>query len=259
MPCHNAWVASWYMYATAVALSSLASGVREIGTSSVYSSSHQGHDHGYHDHNHGVEDEVSTLNGVFEDAVPNDVSWLGPKRRLTAEESCEGTEGVTHEITWQIPMDPQEIQVKVCDTLALSWSDNHDGHAHAHDYAGNHDVWSSFDSQLFDNCDKANATEEASLAVNSVNIKITEVKDFYLMCSIAGHCQAGQKLKIVVTQLGPFNVMSFHSLDLCGVVFVNFALCELPFMSSIVAFYDTCHASCLSALGEHLFFLVSSI
>ena len=34
MPCHNAWVASRYIHATAVALSSLASGDREIESAS---------------------------------------------------------------------------------------------------------------------------------------------------------------------------------------------------------------------------------
>ena len=35
MPCHNAWVASRYIHATAVALSSLASGDREIENSTA--------------------------------------------------------------------------------------------------------------------------------------------------------------------------------------------------------------------------------
>ena len=35
MPCHNAWVASWYIHATVVALSSLASGDREMEHSTV--------------------------------------------------------------------------------------------------------------------------------------------------------------------------------------------------------------------------------
>ncbi|KAK3271417.1 hypothetical protein CYMTET_20230, partial [Cymbomonas tetramitiformis] len=114
------------------------------------------------------------------------VSFLVPWTSADASEDCKDvTSSETHEIEWKIPMNPQEIEVNLCDEIKLTWS-------------GYHDVRKSsaaaFESCLIEN-DEVLADTEFQ---NSWSEKLSYEQDLLLACGVADHCTMGQKLKVTV-------------------------------------------------------------
>ncbi|KAK3238882.1 hypothetical protein CYMTET_45635 [Cymbomonas tetramitiformis] len=120
--------------------------------------------------------------------MPFAVFLLGITQKALAE-VCDGVEGQTHSLTWEIPMDPQEIEIAVCDTLELSWS-------------GTHNVYGWSDSvnaqEWFETCNFTNANEAASSSQSSFTHQYTEAGPYYGVCTIGSHCENGQKIKVIV-------------------------------------------------------------
>jgi len=89
-------------------------------------------------------------------------------------------------ISWVIPMNPQEIIVTKGSEVTFEWT-------------GNHDVYKSNSKADFDSCTKTGGTQEGP-AANGGSWKQTliTIGTHYYICSVGGHCAAGQKVAVTV-------------------------------------------------------------
>jgi len=93
-------------------------------------------------------------------------------------------------VVWKLQMDSQEATAVVGQTVKFTW-------------AGFHNVM-KVDKAQYDACTKE-GTELAGTDVNEFALELTEdlVGVHYFICSVGGHCSAGQKLMLEVTATAP--------------------------------------------------------